>query len=98
MVRKKKVRSHAKRKIPIMATGGAVLSIADLIFGRAVGYERSVYEYVKTGNYKDAGTIARKQAMEWQTWAPVVGGVIGSALASKGGFNRYLSAIPWFKL
>lgn len=87
-----------KQKIPGLVMGGAALTVMDLIFGKAYGYERSVYDYIKLGNYKDAGTIARKQAMEWQTWAPLVGGAIGSGLASKFGVNQKLSAIPYIKL
>ena len=97
MVKKKKV-SHGKRKMPALATGGAILSVADLVFGKAVGYDKSVWDYVKANNYRDAGVIARKQAMEWQTWAPIVGGIAGSMLASRSGANRYISAIPFVKL
>ena len=97
MVKKHKVR-HGKRKMPVLATGGAVLSIADLVFGKAVGYDKSAMDYIKTQNYSAAGIILRKQAMEWQTWAPLAGGIVGSMLASRSGANRYISAIPFFRL
>ena len=97
MVKKKRV-SHGKKKVPVLATGGTVLSIADLVFGKAVGYEKSAWEYIKLNNYQNAGVILGKQAKEWKTWAPLVGGIAGSMLASRSGANRYLSAIPFVKL
>lgn len=86
------------QKIPMMAMGGVALTVMDLVFGKATGYDRSAYEYIKLGGYQNAGKILMYQSKELSTWVPLIAGVAGSSLASKFGVNQKLSAIPYVKL
>lgn len=92
--------SKRKQKIPVLAVGGAVLTAIDFIFGKPAGYEgwQSLYGYAKLGDYRNMIVIAKKQAKEVQTWVPLVGGAVGSTIASRYGLNQKLSMIPMIKL
>jgi len=92
---KKHYRRSNKRKIPILATAGAVatgVAMYTTVKDKGMPY----LGYAVTGY--DPGDKKIYTAKLVETYAPVALGVVGSMAASRLGLNRYLSHIPVFKL
>lgn len=97
MAKHKRSSGHRKKKIPILATGGAVLQGLRLYSSYNAGATG------RKGNQvlSDMG-IATGQAFNIAKcvgyWSPVLIGAGGSAVMSKLGFNRYMAKVPIFGL
>lgn len=90
----------SKKKIPVMATAGAVVTGISLwnSYKNANPADKSAsFVWNATGFDTAQGKwLQPKKALA--TVAPVALGVGASMIFSKIGGNRYISAIPWFKM
>jgi len=95
----KKRSSRRSKKIPVLATAGALvfgMNAYNGYMGKAGSQGGAKGVAWTTVGIDNGGNFQMHQLIK--NVAPVAIGVIGSAAASKFKLNRYLSGIPLFKL
>lgn len=87
---------RSKKKVPLMITGGAILSLQQALMTPQGGYVPwTVIKSTDTTAVKITKLTNAAKGAGWiQIATPVVLGIAGSAIAGKVGANRYFAKIP----